>query len=77
MNKIAHHITGYHPLREIPRNELPDYKDEPAKLVSWGETTIKVYGYGLTDADIEDAAVEFMDKKGCTDLGVAVILRVK
>jgi hypothetical protein len=61
------HITGYHPAREITKEEAIE-RGEPRKLVGFQcgfePFIIAVYGNGLNDADCEEAAIEYLDKKG-------------
>lgn len=69
---ISYHITGYQPPRELTSEEIGEGKrDESSYLVSFENVNLMVYGDGFTEADVEDAAREFLNKKGYYNLGTA------
>jgi len=68
-NLITAHITGTFPLRVLPKEEHGEYSI--IYSVSWGETEIWIYGdsESLSFSDAEEAAREYLDKNGCSDMG--------
>jgi hypothetical protein len=59
----SHHITGHYPLR-IADNE--DRATLPRWIVGFqrgfGQLQVAVYGENLTAADVEEAAIEWLEK---------------